>query len=144
MTEKELNDSVSEEINALETALLDAGITRKVMAQYRDKANTAEAQKTDDRPVVKVKQPITDEQYLNTQTQLTLIAGLAQDMDLNGFLARINDSHSIAPILDPTLYRAGMKRLELIADLARAMQKVKTAGWNLLVQIQKEEATAGR
>ncbi len=59
--------------------------------------------------------------YETTQQQIMFLASLIVPLDLKGFLDRINQSHSFAPILDPTLYRAAAGNLSKIEDIARGL-----------------------
>ncbi len=72
---------------------------------------------------------ITDEQYEQVQQQITMMASLMADMeaDLAGFLNRISNSEAIVPILNPTLYMRGGKRLSAIKKLAAASLTYATA-----------------
>lgn len=83
---------------------------------------------------------MTDEEYARTQETLILIARLADGLDLEGFARRINTAHSVAPIMDPTLYRRGMRRLQGIGELARATKKVQEAWAGLREVVEREEA----
>ena len=66
-----------------------------------------------------------DEEYKATQNQLLLAAGIISTLDLDGFLKRIREADALGPILDPTLYRKGMCKMQQIADIARAAQAIK-------------------
>lgn len=65
---------------------------------------------------------MTDEEYIQTQHQIILLAQFANDLDLDGFLNRISLAETLAPILDPTLYLRGGKKLHQIKLLALALQ----------------------
>jgi hypothetical protein len=67
-----------------------------------------------DEPKIKM----TDQQYQITQELLVNLAQQVQLLDLYGFLSRISEADSWGPILDPTLYRASMKNLQDIKNLA--------------------------
>ena len=49
------------------------------------------------------------------------------DLDLEGFMERIEQSEALAPIIDPTLYLQGAERLTMIKDIARAGLEFKRA-----------------
>lgn len=61
-----------------------------------------------------------DVEYRSTQNQLLIVASLVRELDLDGFLERINKAEAIGPIVDPTLYRAAMANLSVIKSLASA------------------------
>lgn len=63
-----------------------------------------------------------DEQYIATQSQLLLLAKIVKDMDLVGFVSRINKAESIGPILDPTQYIQAQGNLEKIKNLATSLR----------------------
>ena len=65
---------------------------------------------------------MTDEEYAQTQQQLILLAQFAKDLNLSGFLQRISQAESIAPIMDPTLWIRGHRQLEQIKRLAQALR----------------------
>ena len=63
------------------------------------------------------------DEYFQTQWQLVLQAQLIIGLDLDGFLAAIEQAESFGPILDPTLFIQGGKRLEEVKRLALAAKK---------------------
>ena len=65
---------------------------------------------------------MTDEEYAQTQEQLILLAQFAKDLNLSGFLQRISQAESIAPIMDPTLWIRGHRQLEQVKRLAQALR----------------------
>lgn len=64
---------------------------------------------------------MSDEDYVQAQESIVLLARLVQCIDLPGFLARISQAEAVGPILEPTLYRAAMDNLEAIKRLAEAL-----------------------
>ena len=52
-------------------------------------------------------------------THLTLMA-VVNETDLGEFIGAIDSCDAAAPIIDPTLYRAGMRRMGVIRELAVA------------------------
>lgn len=67
-----------------------------------------------------------DDEYLHVQHTVMACARIVAGLDLMGFLARIDQCETLAPIIDPTLYRKGMLPLENIkrhAEGARAFQR---------------------
>lgn len=70
---------------------------------------------------------MTDEEYLKTQRTLMRMSVEVQGLDLEGFLRRIGEAESAAPVLDPTLYRRGTEALESVKQIALAAQQVQAA-----------------
>lgn len=70
---------------------------------------------------------MTDEEYLQAQTTIALVAQMTVDLDLDAFIDRANRAESIAPILDPTLWIRGGKKLEAVKDLAIGLRKFQRA-----------------
>jgi len=66
---------------------------------------------------------MTDAVYLQTQQQLLLLGHVALQLDLEGFLQRINEAETLVPLTDPTLYLKGANNLSVIKRLARAAFK---------------------
>lgn len=62
--------------------------------------------------------PMSDEEYTQTQQELFLLAALVRRLDVNGFLERIAHAEGLAPILDPTLSREAMPKLEIVKQVA--------------------------
>lgn len=65
---------------------------------------------------------MTDEEYTATQEQLILLASFARKLDLVGFLERISLAEAIAPIVDPTLYLRGGRKLTQVKRLAQSLR----------------------
>lgn len=59
-------------------------------------------------------------EYFATQHQLLLMTSLIKEMDLDGFLSRIETAYALGPILDPTLYRKGVENMETVRRIAMA------------------------
>jgi hypothetical protein len=85
-------------------------------------------------------EPMTNEEYARTQSTLVLIARLADGLDLEGFARRVDVAHAEGPILDPTLYRRGMGRLQGVGKLASATKKVQEVWAELREVVEREEA----
>ena len=60
-------------------------------------------------------------QYTMTQHQIVAVAAVIRKMDLAGFLNAIQRSETLAPILDPTLWRRGAAKLSLMKQTAEAL-----------------------
>ena len=70
---------------------------------------------------------ISDEEYMEIQYMLTAIAQRVNEMNLKGFLGRLNRADSIGAILHPTLYRdamPGLEKIKRLANGARSFQLV--------------------
>jgi hypothetical protein len=75
---------------------------------------------------------MTDEQYQATQGQLMVLAQVVQEMDLSGFLGRIEYCHALGPMLHPTEYRDTLydgraETLDVIREGAIAASDFKAA-----------------
>lgn len=81
-----------------------------------------------------------DQEYQETQNALNLIARMISGLDLTGFLKRIDQADSIAPILDPTLYRDGAERMHAIKKLAQEAKRVQSAFIEMNEIVKNEEA----
>jgi hypothetical protein len=68
---------------------------------------------------------MTNAEYLSLQNRLVLIGDLIRMMDLNGFLARIELTHLLGPVIEPALYARTQEYLLAIERLARAAQALK-------------------
>lgn len=68
-----------------------------------------------------------DHEYLDTQDQIMVLAKLTLDLDVDGFLRRIDEAEVVGPILDPTLYRqasGNLEKIKRIAEAVRGLQRV--------------------
>lgn len=82
---------------------------------------------------------MTNEEYTQTQQHIVLLAQLANGLDLDGFLERISLAESVAPIVDPTLWIRGGKKLHQVKRLAQALRPFQK---EIRRQIQVETQTA--
>ena len=76
---------------------------------------------------IKTEEMISDEEYMEIQYMLTAIAQRVNEMNLKGFLDRLNRADSIGAILHPTLYRdamPGLEKIKRLANGARSFQLV--------------------
>lgn len=64
-----------------------------------------------------------EEEYVQTQVQLTILAQLVQSLDLTAFIAAIDRADIYGPIIDPTLWRAGHDKMAKIRRMAVALRK---------------------
>lgn len=82
---------------------------------------------------------MSDEDYALVQMQLLTMGQLIHALDLDGFLRRSDGLDAIGPIVDPTIWRRGHKRLAAIREVARAAKVFKSAWGELAEVIQNEE-----
>lgn len=61
---------------------------------------------------------LTEDEYTMLQSQLFTLGRIVRDMPLDAMLEQISRTETIAPFVDPTRYRAGMGKLELIKRMA--------------------------
>lgn len=81
-----------------------------------------------------------DQEYQETQNALLLCARMISGLDLTGFLKRIEQADSVAPILDPTLYRRGAERMHAIKKLAQEAKRVQSAFIEMSEIVKNKEA----
>lgn len=81
---------------------------------------------------------MTNEEYQATQEMLLQAARMLDVLDLNTFRDRIRVAESLGPVLDPTLYRDGHRRLQALDELAAAGIRVKGAFMTLRSQVRSE------
>jgi hypothetical protein len=62
--------------------------------------------------------------YTETQRMLLAITGELVHMPLDSFLARIDRSEAIAPLLNPEIYLKGRKQMQAVRDIGRALNTV--------------------
>src|SRR5574337_1170047 len=65
-------------------------------------------------------------EYLTVQMTMIEIGKKLEKLDLDAFLKCISNAETMAPMLDPTLYRQAAANLDAIKKLAHAFQTVKT------------------
>ena len=66
------------------------------------------------------KRTITEEEYLEVQGQLTLLATAVREMPLAAFLAAIGKAETLGPIKNPTLFIQASAQLAQVKALAIA------------------------
>ena len=66
------------------------------------------------------------EEYEVLQSQVMMIAGLLQQLDLSGFITDIALAEAAGPILDPTAFRDAADNLLLIRDVAHALAEAQS------------------
>lgn len=89
---------------------------------------------------------MTNEEYQATQDLLLAYSRELGQLDLRGFIEMARMADTMGPILDPTLWRLGNRRLEAIRRLAEAGRCLQIAYENLktMVAVDAEEAVEGR
>jgi hypothetical protein len=70
---------------------------------------------------------MSDEQYLNVQSQVMLFGALVRGLDLNGFIERAERADAVGALLAPSHWIAGKDKLELVLTLARKLRAFQAA-----------------
>ena len=81
---------------------------------------------------------MTNDEYMQIQHQLTMMAQFISDIDLEGFMARLAKADSMGAALSPTLYRAAMPGMEKIKKLATGARQFQAAVHEVLREEAKE------
>lgn len=76
--------------------------------------------------------------YRATQQQIMAFAGLVHDLPLEEFIETANHAQAIGPILDPTLWMKGTKKLDEVLRLANALRTFQIEVERQLGQALKE------
>ena len=71
--------------------------------------------------------PLSDLEYALEFKRLRIGMAFIQDIRCAAMLARVAESQSIAPVLDPTLYMHGRERLEVVQELLTAAGRFQAA-----------------
>jgi hypothetical protein len=66
-----------------------------------------------------------DLKYLAAQQIMLAAAHIVDSVELDVFIMSANAALSVGPILDPTMFRLGADRLQMIRDLAVAFKPVQ-------------------
>jgi hypothetical protein len=69
---------------------------------------------------------MTNDEYTRTQAELTELGKFILLIDLPGFLSRIDGASTVAPIVDPTLWSKGHRKLEQVRELAQAANELRS------------------
>ncbi len=96
--------------------------------------------------VADAKETMTNEEYLEVQTKLTLFAAMIIEVDVEGLLERVERADAIVPLIDPTLWMKGHDKLDAIKDLARGALKFKLAACafrNTMMRLDSKKMKAG-
>ena len=70
---------------------------------------------------------MTDLEYATTQQALLGSASLLSQLNLTEFIDRIDRADAVGPMVDPSAYGKGMRRIEKIKSIAEAAQQVTYA-----------------
>lgn len=62
-----------------------------------------------------------EEEYIQCQSSLILLAKIVKDLPLNEFLSAIDHANTVGPLLDPTLWMRGSKKMQEIRQLASSL-----------------------
>lgn len=81
-----------------------------------------------------------EEDYRQTQSTLQRAGALLALLDLDAFINTLNDADSRGANFDPTAYRAAMKNLADVRELAEAAAKMKTVTLRLQTRLLGEAA----
>lgn len=73
--------------------------------------------------------------YLRTQIAVIELAAQTTRLPLEEFMRAMNRAETVAPMLDPTLYRAAQNNFEALREVARAALKLKAAHSLLLASV---------
>ncbi len=65
------------------------------------------------------------EEYITAQNQVLLVAGVIENIDLDGMLQCMGIAHATGPIFNPTLYRQTAENLTNLGRLAELLLAVK-------------------
>lgn len=86
---------------------------------------------------------MTSWEYEAAAKQLCLLGHLSLGLDLSNVLNLLNLADTIGPIVDPTAYRAGMRNVQDVRDLAEALQPFQDAARRLLRASPPAPSTEG-
>jgi hypothetical protein len=79
-------------------------------------------------------------EYQMTQDGLMLVAGILDQYDLDAFLLTADTADTLVPMIDPTLWRKGHKRLDGIMEIARKARDFQQAVREFRAQVESEVA----
>lgn len=66
---------------------------------------------------------LTEEQYIEVQTQLAALGAIVRDMPLQEFIEDAAQAGTLGAVLDPTLFRKGQAPLQTVMHHARALRE---------------------
>lgn len=74
----------------------------------------------------KADRTMSSSEWMLTQTQIYLLAGMVARLPLDEFLEKAERADAIGPFVDPTLYIEKHDDLRCVTEVARALRQVKT------------------
>jgi len=83
-----------------------------------------------------IPEPISESDYLLTQTQIGFLANLVRDMPLHEFLAAISHADTVAPIVDPIAWIRGEKEMHKIERLALGLLQFQKVIHELMAEVE--------
>ena len=78
-------------------------------------------------------------EYQGAQNALILAQHVLSQHDWCAFRNAIERCHAVGPLVDPTLYRSGVRRLQHIADMAAAATALVVAAEKLKQVLAKQQ-----
>lgn len=87
---------------------------------------------------------MSNEEYLDTQLQLTTFSAMLIEVDVEGFIERGRQAEAAAPLIDPSAFLAGHEKLAAITRLAEAALRFKQAALEFRNTMQRLDASASR
>ena len=63
-----------------------------------------------------------EEEYLQTQNQIMLVAGLVAELPLCEFIVAAEEADVVGPLVDPTLWIKAKDNLGTLLDITRALR----------------------
>ena len=82
---------------------------------------------------------MTAEEYEATLVMMSSVGRTVQLLDLDAFLQAIDLAETTGAIIDPTLYRAAMTKMQAIKKMALALREFKRA----VLEVKAEFGTEG-
>lgn len=79
-----------------------------------------------------------EEKYQITQNQILFLARFVADMPLGEFIKAIGRAHAVGPIVDPTLYRDGVRNMEQIDKLAKGLRTFQRTVEEVQADVQQQ------
>lgn len=80
------------------------------------------------------------DRYIKTQNEMVQLAAKIRWLKLDLFLNQISNAETIAPILDPTLYRKASNNVQALKKLAQTMLPVQEAFDELMSTVVETSA----
>lgn len=87
---------------------------------------------------------VSNEEYQEIQSRIALVATLTRGLPLNEFIAAAETASAVGPIIDPTLYIQGGKKLEAITELARSLRAFQATEERIRPVFMEPTVASGR